>query len=210
MNMDSSNQSTETEIMESSDKKKNSGRWQKFMPMVMVALQIILIVALIFTLVTVNKLGALQAQNAQNSVDNFGLIDEKIGTLVAANNDLESQLTGVQGDVSSMALLLNGQSNSTEQDASIGQPMAATLNLTFVCVDSQTKVEITPCTIQVQILDRQPIDMFEASSGQTVYVPTKFRFSITANAEGYQPESEIFEYIEKGVAETHPIECVKE
>ncbi len=209
MNEESSKQSTEGETLDSSAKKTPSERWQKSMPFVIIALQVILIGVLTFTLVSVNRIGSLQEQNVLRFDEEIGQIDEKIVTLIGANTDLGNQFTGLQDDVSGVALLLNNQSQSTEENTSKGQPLNAALNLTFACIDAQSKAEITPCTIQVQILDQQSVDAFETPSGQALFIPAKFRFSITVGAEGYQPKSEIFEYIEKGVAELHTLELDK-
>lgn len=93
-------------------------------------------------------------------------------------------------------------------DESIPQ---AFLSVGFTCIDSVSNVSLSDCMLHFRIQDQTIISEFDAEAGNQarIVVPVSRRLEITANRDGYNTATKIFEYVEDGTFQSHDIALEK-
>lgn len=177
---------------------------QRATRMVIIMLAVILLLNGVIVYFQISRVGDIhnsvdqQTTRIDDLLINLGnLADNSIGTT--------TEIGGIKQDVSTVVNMLRDIKIAASLPASSSTELKSPLHVQFTCLDESSSQPVEPCSINVKILEINPVDEFVMDTSQTLeVVPVRIRLSISVNVSGYAAYSNIFEYTENG--QTYPVE----
>jgi len=170
------------------------------------ALIIVVLLSLVLTVVTLLQIRTIGAQMAGSVVQMANLQSRleaqegKIATVEYNENAMLTQNEQLQADMDTgMGLLVDIAAGLQEQQGGV-EAVIPPMHLDFACVDAVDQKPVEDCAVQVSVLEATQLReaTYAIGAGGLIELPWRLRLSVTAQAEGYQPAADIFEYVEDG------------
>lgn len=170
------------------------------------ALIIVVLLSLVLTVVTLLQIRTIGAQTAGSAVEMADLQSRleaqegKIATVEYNENAMLTQNEQLQADMdTSMGMLMDIAAGLQEQPGGV-EAVIPPMHLDFACLDAADQTPVEGCTVQVTVLEATQLReaVYATGEGGLIDLPWRLRLSVSAQAEGYQPAADIFEYVEDG------------